>query len=149
MTYTGLTTFDNTLNKSHIWLGEVMKEMAWEDKRKAYAALRAVLHALRDRLSVDETANLGAQLPMLIRGMYYEGWRPAGKPLKYRHKEDFLQFVSKQLPGVERGDLEHSVKAVFQLLSHQVARGEIEEIRNQLPAGVRELWPPKTMEAAG
>ncbi|HEY5940705.1 MAG TPA: non-homologous end-joining DNA ligase [Gemmatimonadales bacterium] len=33
---------------------------------------------LRDRLTVEETAHPGAQLPMLIRGSYYAGWEPSG-----------------------------------------------------------------------
>ena len=28
--------------------------------------------------------HLGAQLPMLLRGLYYEGWHMAGKPTKDR-----------------------------------------------------------------
>jgi hypothetical protein len=63
------------------------------------------LHALRDCLIVDEAVNLGAQLPMLIRGFYYEGWRPEGRPFKYRHKEEFFAQVAKTLPGMEQAEL--------------------------------------------
>ena len=73
-----------------------MSELDWEDKpHKAYMALRTVLHALRDRLTVEEAIQLGAQLPMLIRGFYYEGWNLKGKPHKERHKEDFLDHIKK------------------------------------------------------
>jgi uncharacterized protein (DUF2267 family) len=66
--------FDRTLYKTHTWLKEIMEVLGTEDRHRAYMALRAVLHALRDRLTVEEVAQLGAQLPMLIRGLYYEGW---------------------------------------------------------------------------
>lgn len=140
MSATGLETFDTTLQKTSIWLNEVMREMDWEDRHRAYSALRAVLHAVRDRLVPDEAVNLGAQLPMLVRGFYYEGWHPAGKPLKYRHKEDFLQHVHEEARALEGEELEKSVAAVFHLLSKQVAGGEIDKIRNQMPEELRMLW---------
>ena len=67
-TMTGLDVFDTTVQKTHIWLNEIMQELGWEDRYKAYLGLRTTLHALRDRLPIEETAQLAAQLPMLIRG---------------------------------------------------------------------------------
>jgi uncharacterized protein (DUF2267 family) len=140
MNSTGVDVFDTTLQKTSVWLKGVMEEMGWEDRHRAYSVLRAVLHALRDRLIVDEAVNLGAQLPMLIRGFYYEGWRPEGRPFKYRHKEEFFAQVAKTLPGMEQAELERAVRAVFKVLSSQVTGGEIAQVRDQLPAEVRELW---------
>ncbi len=114
--------------------------MAWDDRNKAFSALRAVLHTLRDRLTPNEAVNLGAQLPMLVRGFYYEGWHPADKPLKYRHKEEFLAHVKERLPGIEHADLEKVISAVFDVLSKQMPGGEINQARDQLPAEIRELW---------
>jgi uncharacterized protein (DUF2267 family) len=140
MNSTGVDVFDTTLQKTSVWLNGVMEEMGWEDRHRAYSVLRAVLHALRDRLIVDEAVNLGAQLPMLIRGFYYEGWRPEGRPFKYRHKEEFFAQVAKTLPGMEQAELERAVRAVFKVLSSQVTGGEIAQVRDQLPAEVREFW---------
>jgi uncharacterized protein (DUF2267 family) len=140
MNSTGVDVFDTTLQKTSVWLNGVMEEMGWEDRHRAYSVLRAVLHALRDRLIVDEAVNLGAQLPMLIRGFYYEGWRPEGRPFKYRHKEEFFAQVAKTLPGMEQAELERAVRAVFKVLSSQVTGGEIAQVRDQLPTEVRELW---------
>ena len=70
MSTTGLEVFDRTVQKTNSWLHDLMQVLQWADKHKAYLALRATLHALRDRLTVDEVAQLGAQLPMLIRGFY-------------------------------------------------------------------------------
>jgi uncharacterized protein (DUF2267 family) len=70
-----------------------MDELGWEDAHKAYQALRLVLHTLRDRLTVEEAVQFAAQLPMLVRGFYYEGWAPTGNPLKHRHKQEFLSNI--------------------------------------------------------
>src|SRR5574342_1185437 len=88
--------FDTSLQKTQVWLNDVMAELDWtEQPQRAYLALRSVLHALRDRLTVEEAVQLGAQLPMLIRGFYYEGWTLTGKPHKERHKEEFVGHVKK------------------------------------------------------
>ena len=70
---------DHSVETTHIWLNELAAELGTEDHRHAYRVLRAVLHAVRDRLTVDEAAQLAAQLPELIRGIYYEGWDRAGR----------------------------------------------------------------------
>jgi uncharacterized protein (DUF2267 family) len=71
MSTTGLDVFDTTVQKTNNWLNDLMQVLRWPDKHKVYLALRTTLHALRDRLTVEEVAHLGAQLPMLIRGFRY------------------------------------------------------------------------------
>src|SRR5690242_20962544 len=86
--------FDSTMQKTQVWLNDLMSQLDWDDRlHKAYLALRTVLHALRDRLPIEEAVQLGAQLPMLVRGFYYEGWTVTGKPRKERHKQDFLDHI--------------------------------------------------------
>lgn len=143
MSATGLEVFDTTLHKTHTWLKEVMEELGTEDRHRAYMALRAVLHALRDRLTVEEVAQLAAQLPMLIRGFFYEGWDPTGKPLKERHLEAFLEHVAQELktPSGPAVDPERAARAVFKVLAHRISQGEIEDIRGLLPKELKALWP--------
>ncbi|WP_018110333.1 DUF2267 domain-containing protein [Thermus igniterrae] len=143
MSATGLEVFDTTLHKTHIWLKGIMEALGIEDRHRAYMALRAVLHALRDRLPVEEVAQLGAQLPMLVRGLYYEGWDPTDKPLKERHKEAFLAHVARELktPGGPALDPEAAARAVFRVLAAKVTEGEVADVRNLLPKEIRELWP--------
>jgi uncharacterized protein (DUF2267 family) len=141
MSMTGLDVFDRTIHKTNNWLNELMEILGWHDRHKAYLALRVTLHGVRDRLTVEEGAQLGAQLPMLIRGFYYEGWDPTGKPLKVRHKEEFLARVEEQFSGDDQVDAEQVARAVFTLLSNRVTEGEIEDVKHVLPAELRELWP--------
>jgi uncharacterized protein (DUF2267 family) len=132
--------FDKTLEKTMGWLDTLNESLGWNDREHAFLALRAVLHALRDRLLPNEAVDLGAQLPMLVRGFYYEGWHPANKPLKYRDKRHFLDQVHKQAPWIEDDDLERVTTAVFALLSSRLGTGEPGQARNLLPPQLRELW---------
>lgn len=144
MSATGLPTFDTTLQITNTWLTEIMSRMGWQDRHAAYHALRAVLHALRDRLSVDEATALGAQLPMLIRGFYYDGWHAAGKPDKQRTKEAFLAHVRESYTQSPEIDVEKVVRTVFQVLAHHVSAGETQSVQRVLPPELRTLFPEKT-----
>jgi uncharacterized protein (DUF2267 family) len=140
MSTMGLEVFDSTLQKTAAWLNEVGAELSLDDRHQAYQALRAVLHALRDRLTVEEVTQLGAQLPMLIRGFYYEGWTLSGKPIKW-HKGAFLAHVTKDFPLAGELDAERVVRAVFSVLAHRVSAGEIDDVKHVLPKELRALWP--------
>lgn len=131
--------FANTVQKSMGWLHEIESETGWNEQR-SYRALRATLHALRDRLTVDQAAHLGAQLPMLVRGFYYEGWHPAGVPDKHIHNcGDFLECVRAETddPGLEP---ETAARAVFTLLARHVTEGEMRKVREQLPKSIWRLF---------
>src|SRR5882724_3220612 len=90
MSMTGLDVFDMTVQQTNIWLKDIMQELGWADRHKAYLGLRTTLHALRDRLTPEEATQFDAQLSMLIRGLCCMGWTLTGKPDKVRHKAEFL-----------------------------------------------------------
>jgi uncharacterized protein (DUF2267 family) len=140
MTMTGLDVWDRAIHKANDWLKDLMFELGTEDRHRAYLALRATLQALRDRLSVEEAAQLGAQLPLLVRGFYYDGWSPAGKPLKERHQEQFLAHIAAQF-GPDQVDAATIARAVFKMLSFRISKGEIQDIKAILPKDVVALWP--------
>ncbi len=141
MGMTGLEAIDTTVQKTNTWIGDIMIALGWRDRHKAYAALRAVLHALRDRLSVDEAVALGAQLPTLIRGIYYEGWTPKNKPVRIRHKDEFLSPVFDAFSYDPDFDAEETARTVFGVLASHVSPGEVRHIERILPREIAELWP--------
>jgi len=141
---TSRDVFDGTLQKTQIWLNDLMSELDWVGKpEKTYFALKTVLHALRDRLTVEEAVQLGAQLPMLVRGFYYEGWTLKGKPHKERHKEDFLAHVKDAFKDDVTVRPESVVRAVFRVLERHTSDGEIEDVKNSFPKALLELWPAR------
>lgn len=140
MSATGLKVFDSTIQTTNIWLDDVMQEVGWTDRHHAYHALRVVLHTLRDRLPVDETAQFAAQLPMLVRGFFYEGWHPAGKPVKERKKEEFIAHVSEAFILDVNADPEKITRGVFKVLRKHLTKGETQDVKHCLPHEIRELW---------
>lgn len=137
--HTHVETLDRASHKANVWLKELAAELGYEDRHHAFVALRASLHALRDRLTVEEAAELGAQLPTLLRGVYYEGWRPQGKPLKERHKAEFLDHIAAALDGDFQYETERVARGVFRFLAGKISSGEMDDVRSILPREIREL----------
>jgi uncharacterized protein (DUF2267 family) len=133
------TAIQHTVETTNVWLTEIAERLGDQESRRAYQGLRAVLHALRDRLSVDDAAHLAAQLPMLLRGIYYEGYQPSGKPLAGHKKSEFLAAVRVQCPeeDLNTGTI---TRAVLQVLAGHVSAGEVQKVKAKLSAGIRELW---------
>ena len=134
MVSTGFTTISTTVDKTNHILKEIEQANGWppERRKQSYAALRAVLHALRDRLTVEESAHLAAQLPMLVRGLYYDGWDPSRVPQKMT-KDEFLQRVRREFPYDVKGGTAHVVQTVLDSLRHHVTAGEWEDIKASVP----------------
>lgn len=137
-----LEVFDASLQKTQVWLNDLMHELGWEEKpQKACLALRTALHALRDRLTVEEAVHLGAQLPILIRGIYYEGWKLTGKPAKERHKSEFLDHIAAAFRDDDTVDPEKVMRAVLKVLARHISQGETKNVKNVMPKTLQELWP--------
>lgn len=141
MAATKADVFDHAVQMANEWLLDIATRLGPdEDKPRAYRALRAVLHALRDRLGVDEAAHLAAQLPLLVRGVFYEGWHPAGKPLRM-HRDEFLAHVEREFGPDPAADAEDLCRAVLETLEEHVTAGEADKVMGCLPPDVRALWP--------
>lgn len=140
MSAPGLKMIDEAAADMHRWINELDARIGWGDKPRAYRLLRAVLHEVRDHLSPDEAAQLGAQLPMLVRGVYYDGWDPSRTPVRERSREGFLARVQEGFRGDPMGDADHAVRAVFWLLDRHVSEGEMEHVRRTFAERVRALF---------
>ena len=142
MSATGYATFDTTLAKTNGILKQVEQAYNWprERRNRSYNALRAVLHAVRDRLTVEEAAQLSAQLPMLVRGIYFEGWDPTRVPVKM-HRDAFLTRIRNEIPYEVPGGIERLVDTVVQALRRHVTEGEWEDVRASLPKDLVAVLP--------
>jgi uncharacterized protein (DUF2267 family) len=147
MSATGLDVFDKTLQITHIWLDEIMEELG-PDRQVAWRSLGAVLRAMRDRIPTELAAHLGAQLPLLVRGAYYDQWKPAREPERYRTGEEFLARIADDLSDIRPVNPRAAAEAVFRTLGKHVTGGQSAKVREAMPEEVRRMWPDGMDKAA-
>lgn len=126
-----------TIERTDVWMNELTGKLSVNED-KAYKALKAVLHGLRDRITVEEAADMAAQLPLFLRGVYYEGWKPSDKPLKMNSLDEFYNYVrGKGLP--QDLEAEGACRSVMEMLSRRISSGELADIRAGLPKDLKGL----------
>lgn len=130
----------HSVQQTQEWLKGLRENGDYASESEALSVLRSVLHQLRDRLTPDEAVSLGGQLPLIVRGIYYEAWHPSKTPEKLRSKEQFLDGVATKLTPLPI-EPEAATRNVFSLLSMALDPGEVAKVMGQLPATLRELWP--------
>ena len=141
MSAQGLEVIDHTVHISHEWINELTSRLGWSSKRSALRLLRVTLQHLRDHLPPDELAQLSAQLPLLIRGMFFEGWVPKQTPIRERRAETFAGVIGSQMDNAEEYRGAEDIGCVFALLNARLSAGEIHDVRVSLSEDIRTLWP--------
>jgi uncharacterized protein (DUF2267 family) len=139
MSHRALSTIEHTTEITYAWLDQLSEELGVEDRHYAFNVLRSFLHALRDRLTVEEAAQLATQLPELIRGIYYEGWQPAKTPMIYHDAAAFLARMEQELGRAGHTETSMAADAAARVLRRRVSAGEIDDVLAVLPEPVRAL----------
>lgn len=132
-----LDTFDHAVHTARTWVADVARELGGHDRRYAYRALRAWLHTLRDRLPVNDAVKFSAQLPELLRGVYFDGWEPSRVPVKYSADEYVARFaLESRIPAAEVPEVAPAVTRTF---ARRLSPGQLDEALAHLPASVRDV----------
>jgi len=139
MSEQGLETIESTTQKTHEWVARIAEALHME-KRDAYKSLRAVLQTVRDRLPLDLAVDFGAQLPMLIRGLYYDGWEPSKVPVKMS-RQDFLDPVRDKIVADRVIDPAETIQSVLAVVASHMANGEMEKAMQSFPRDMQSLFP--------
>ncbi|WP_374650869.1 DUF2267 domain-containing protein [Dongia sp.] len=142
-----LPILDKSIEDVHLWLNALMRHLDGRDRVQAFHVLKAVLHALRDRIGPENAVHFSAQLPLLIRGLFFEGWKMSAPASHERHVADFLEHVACSLDENHRGNLEGAVRAVFAVIWERVDQGEVAKLMRILPADIRALWQSPAVSA--
>jgi uncharacterized protein (DUF2267 family) len=139
MSATGLDVFDKTIQTTNIWLDEIMAEIG-PDRQIAWHVLGTVLRALRDRVPLELSAHFASQLPLIVRGAYFDQFRVLREPLTFRTQDEFIAFVQQGLQGIRPVNARNAIIAVLNVVSRHVTRGQCEKMREALPSEMQVLW---------
>lgn len=140
MPFTGVSNVDHSIDKTNSWLAEIAGEFDTEDRRLAYRVLRPWLHALRDRLPVPIATNFAAQLPELLRGVFYDGWSPTRVPVKFGPAEYTRRFARDA--GIHDTEVPRAVSLVTRTVRRHVSGGALDGALEALPPSLRQIVEP-------
>ncbi|MEV1157285.1 DUF2267 domain-containing protein [Micromonospora chokoriensis] len=137
-----ISAFESSLDKTNLILKDIEDAYGWPKDRRnqSYAALRTVLHLLRDRLPVDESVEFAQQLPVLVRGIYFDGWVPSDVPIKL-NRDDFLYEVRQGFPYDAEGGPERVTQVVLDTLRRHVTQGEWQDVKDTMPKDLATMMP--------
>jgi uncharacterized protein (DUF2267 family) len=140
MSRTGVDSLDRSIDKTNAWLADVAASFGTEDRRLAYRVTRSWLHTLRDRLPIPIAAHVAAQLPELLRGVFYEGWNPSKVPIKYNRDEFVSRFAHDA--QIHNNEVANAGRLVTAALQRHMSAGAINEALGALPADIRSMMEP-------
>lgn len=132
---------ERSVHKTNEWLADLAAELG-VDREEAWRILRAFLQVLRDRITIDEAAHLAAQLPHVLRGVFYEGFDPGHTLEKIRDPDTFLTRLAEraELAGPTNASL--AAEAAMRTLRRHITDGEVDEVLSQLPDPIRSVLEP-------
>jgi len=132
--------YDEAVRSAEEWVDDMTKRLGWQDRQRAYSALLAVFHALRDCLQRDDAIYLGAQLPTLLRGLYYDGWHP-GTHTAAKKRDAFLARIHDSIHRDPAVDPEQVARAALALMAARLPAVELEDAKAAMPKDLHNLWP--------
>ncbi|HVB41710.1 MAG TPA: DUF2267 domain-containing protein [Streptosporangiaceae bacterium] len=144
MSRTGVDSLDRSIDNTNRWLADVATTFGTQDRRMAYRVTRSWLHTLRDRLPVPIAAHLAAQLPELLRGVFYEGWNPSKVPVRFGREEYIARFARDA--QIHSAEVPRTGRLVTETMRRHLSAGAVEEAFGVLPHDIRELLEPASVQ---
>jgi len=136
---THIRDLERSLQRTNHFIHELQTNLGWDDEQRVYTALRATLQQLRNRLTIEEATDFAAQLPLILKGVFYDGWNPSKTPEKI-DKTAFLNRIHAHLNNNPNINPDLTVRIIFLTLKDHITGGEIDHVRNVLPKDIASLW---------
>jgi uncharacterized protein (DUF2267 family) len=132
--------FEKNCNEAISWINEISIRAGFPSRPDwAYSALKSVLHSIRDRSTIEEIFQFAAQLPLIIKGIFFEGYNPSGKPVKL-NSEEFMMRIRKDMGTANEIPAGEAFRVVLELLYEKTSTGEMNQLRGLMPKDIQKLW---------
>lgn len=138
---TDIKSIHKTIQTTSRYLKLMMESHEFKSSNDAFVLLRACLKALRDRVEPHEAVHLGSQLPALLRGFYFEGWKMTAPQSRSRKSEEFLEDIRVHLNGHDAINLAAAVPVTMKVILDMIDQGEAVQVLHNIPKDVRDLCP--------
>lgn len=149
---TNILSLDRSIQIAVQWIVDVQTELEWDSRDETYKATKAVLHAIRDRLPIEEVLHLSSNLPVVLKGMILDGYDLKDKPLRIKSPEEFYDYVQQNYDPKNRDiiDAEAVTNAVIAVLNRRIGSGEMQKVAGNMPEKIKRLFEteskPKLLE---
>jgi uncharacterized protein (DUF2267 family) len=139
--------FEKYAQDGNLFIKNLAQELGHPDELgRTGILLRAVLHTLRDRITISQSLHVLSQLPMFMKAIYVDNWKYQEKPEKYTSLEDFISAV--EAYQKKYGEQEFSwnkstealVKIVFKEMGSFISHGEFKNVVAQMPKELEQLF---------
>ncbi len=135
------TELKTALAEAERWIDAFMELLGWHDRDKSYRALTGAMHAFRDSLPWDEAAQIAGCLPIVLRGLFLEGWHPTSPSLPLANRSVLLERVHDSVHRELGIDPEQVLRGFLALLAQRLPPSELEDAKAVTPDELRALWP--------
>ena len=138
------TPFNKYTIQGNLFLSQLADELNMpKNKTRTLHILKAVLHGIRNRISPEESAQFMAQLPMLLKAVYVDGWQIGKHQKRINTLEEFVDEVYdlggayKGLAFGDRIEAERGIQSVLKILKNYISEGEFNDILASMPTKLR------------
>ncbi|MCF8304270.1 MAG: DUF2267 domain-containing protein [Bacteroidales bacterium] len=138
--------FDKYAHEGNAFVKRLAEDLGHpEEISRVGIILRAVLHAVRDKLTISESLDMIAQLPMFLKAVYVDNWSYMEKPLRYSSAEEFTEEVKKRQKQLGETQFDWDkptveiVKIVINHIGQYITQGELDDIVAQMPKDLKNV----------
>ena len=149
--------FDEFAQEGNAYISQLAADLGHpQEQGQTYILLRAVLHTLRDRLTMSEALHLLSQLPLFLKGVFAEHWEYRDQPLQLQRLKEFKDAVKQEQArhGEQQFNWSQSTEDLIAMVltslgNHYLTEGQLQHIAMQMPKDIQPLFPVESDSRRG